>query len=73
LRGNCSGASQFCAQELEALEDELDGAEAKRRMVSSDPAERKTLDDLRFATGRAVKVKDAIETIEADGCNECEP
>jgi hypothetical protein len=36
-------------QELEELEDEMDNAEAERRMANSDPAERKTLDDLRKA------------------------
>ncbi len=40
-------------QELEELEDELDNAEAERRMAISDPSERKTLDDLRAATGFA--------------------
>lgn len=34
---------------LEELEDELDVAEAERRMANSDPSQRKTLDDLRKA------------------------
>ncbi len=37
---------------LEELEDEVDGAEAARRMANSDPSEYKTLDDLRQAWGK---------------------
>jgi hypothetical protein len=39
----------FSEEELEELEDELDVAEAKRRLANNDPSERKTLDDLRRA------------------------
>ncbi len=39
----------FSPEALEELEDELDNAEAERRMASSDPSKRKTLDDLRRA------------------------
>lgn len=39
----------FSSEELEVLEDELDNTEAERRMASSDPSQRKTLDDLRKA------------------------
>lgn len=39
----------FSEEDLEELEDELDVAEARRRLETSDPAERKTLDDLRRA------------------------
>lgn len=37
---------------LEELEDEVDGAEAERRMANSDPSGWKTLDDWRKALGR---------------------
>ncbi len=36
----------FSEEDLEELEGELDVAEAKRRLATNDPAERKTLDDL---------------------------
>ncbi len=39
----------FSEADLEELEDELDNAEAERRMANSDPSKRKTLDDLRAA------------------------
>lgn len=42
----------FTEDELELLEDELDIAKAKRRLREDDPAEYKTLDDLRKALGR---------------------
>lgn len=42
----------FSEDELELLEDELDIAEAKRRLREDNPAEYKTLDDLRKTLGR---------------------
>lgn len=42
----------FSEEELEGFEDELDLAEAKRRLREDDPADYKTLDDLRKALGR---------------------
>lgn len=42
----------FTEDELEELEDELDVAEAERRLANSDPADYKTLDDWRKALGR---------------------
>lgn len=42
----------FSQEWLEDLEDELDNAEAERRMANSDPSQRKTLNDLRKTLGR---------------------
>ena len=41
--------SSFSEEDLEMLEDAEDLAEAKRRLAENDPAERKSLDDLRKA------------------------
>jgi hypothetical protein len=46
--------SLLSEEELEALEDELDIAAARRAREEDDPAERKTLDDLRAALNRRV-------------------
>ncbi|MBW3636376.1 MAG: hypothetical protein KY445_07920 [Armatimonadetes bacterium] len=46
--------SLLSEEELEALEDELDIAAARRAREENDPAEYKTLDDLRAALNRPI-------------------
>jgi hypothetical protein len=50
--GKLGGRPRRTAAQIEALEDRIDSATAKQRLETNEPAQNRTLDDLRKSLGR---------------------